>query len=320
MSFAATFNLRPSVSIQGHHTSCWTGWEAIGEQLRIACERVPATRVVMAIECYPSVDETAICDALERLLKPTAILRTETAFKPPEEVERIVAHSLTDDPVFGRVTSLSLNDFLDPHREIAFRMRIEAIDRGLVVVCGAAATLLCEPDVLIYADLPRWEAQGRFRRNAAANLGADNRTAPWQEQYKRGFFVDWRVADTHKRKLYDDWDYVLDSTRSHTPKMAAGQAIRDALRQTAQRPFSLVPYFDPAPWGGHWMQKTLPLDPEMPNYGWCFNCVPEENSLLLDFGTCILELPAIDLVFFQPLELLGPEVYACYGAEFSTLR
>ncbi len=55
---------------------------------------------------------------------------------------------------------------------------------------------------------------------------------------------------------------------------------------------------------------------EHENYGWCFNCVPEENSLLLDFASQVIELPAIDLVFFQSLELLGPAVYDRYGAEF----
>jgi len=32
------------------------------------------------------------------------------------------------------------------------------------------------------------------------------------------------------------------------------------------------------------------------NYGWCFDCVPEENSLILGFGAARLEIPAIDLV------------------------
>ncbi len=54
----------------------------------------------------------------------------------------------------------------------------------------------------------------------------------------------------------------------------------------------------------------------MPNYGWCFDCVPEENSLLLGFGELRLEIPSIDLVFDQPRALLGDAVHARFGDEF----
>ncbi|MDE8698263.1 hypothetical protein PZH42_30435, partial [Bacteroides cellulosilyticus] len=46
-------------------------------------------------------------------------------------------------------------------------------------------------------------------------------------------------------------------------------------------PFRVVPFFDPAPWGGQWMKEVCGLNPEKENYGWCFDCVPEENSLYL---------------------------------------
>jgi mannose-6-phosphate isomerase class I len=54
----------------------------------------------------------------------------------------------------------------------------------------------------------------------------------------------------------------------------------------------------------------------VPNFAWCFDCVPEENSLLLGFGAHRVELPAIDLVFQHPRELLGQAVYDRFGAEF----
>ncbi len=316
MSMAPTFNLRPSVPVRGHHNCCWDGWESIVDQLGVACQRVGASRVILAIECYPGVDEGTICAELETQLRPRAILRSKAAFKPAEDVQRMVAPYLTNDPVFGRLTSLLLDDFLDPGRQAEFQERLSTLANGLVVVCGVGSTLLCRSDVLVYCDLPRREAQLRFRRDLSSNLGVDNRSAPWPEQYKRGYFVDWRVADEYKQRIFKQSDYLLDTTNSQHPKLATGSAVRDALRQTAHRPFSVVPYFDPAPWGGHWMQQTFGLDREAPNFGWCFNCVPEENSLLLDFGGRMLELPAIDLVFFQPLELLGPDVYQRYGAEF----
>ena len=49
---------------------------------------------------------------------------------------------------------------------------------------------------------------------------------------------------------------------------------------------------------------------------WCFDCVPEENSLLLGSARMRVEVPAIDLVFRHPRELLGEAVHARFGAEF----
>ena len=44
--------------------------------------------------------------------------------------------------------------------------------------------------------------------------------------------------------------------------------------------------------------------------------MPEENSLLLGFGATRVEVPALDLVFRHPRELLGEAVHARFGAEF----
>ncbi|HBG3383080.1 TPA: class I mannose-6-phosphate isomerase, partial [Clostridioides difficile] len=57
-------------------------------------------------------------------------------------------------------------------------------------------------------------------------------------------------------------------------------------------------------------------DPTAPNYGWAFDGVPEENSVIFDFAGTELEVPATDVVFFQPDALLGPRVHARFGAEF----
>ena len=51
-------------------------------------------------------------------------------------------------------------------------------------------------------------------------------------------------------------------------------------------------------------------------YAWSFDGVPEENSILLDFGGCIVETPALNLVYTHPRELLGDRVHARFGKEF----
>ncbi|MCQ2511251.1 MAG: class I mannose-6-phosphate isomerase, partial [Lachnospiraceae bacterium] len=92
--------------------------------------------------------------------------------------------------------------------------------------------------------------------------------------------------------------------------------VRAGLKQLTGQPFRTVPYFDPGVWGGQWMKKVCGLDPEKPNYAWSFDGVPEENSLYLDLGNAYMEFPAMDLVLYQPVSLLGKKVYSRFGAEF----
>jgi mannose-6-phosphate isomerase class I len=134
--------------------------------------------------------------------------------------------------------------------------------------------------------------------------------------YKQGFFVDWRVLDRWKKKLMHKWDYLLDTNDRNNPKMVSGEDVRAGLEACLTRPFSLVPFFDPGPWGGQWMKEKFNLDPSQQNFAWCFNCVPEENSLLLKFGDTIVEIPAINLVFYNPSKLLGEAVHGRFGDEF----
>lgn len=91
---------------------------------------------------------------------------------------------------------------------------------------------------------------------------------------------------------------------------------RDALSKAAAQPFRMVPYFDPGVWGGDWMKTHFDLPDNGSNYAWSFDGVPEENSLLLDFGSCVVETPALNLVYSHPRELLGDRVHARFGKEF----
>jgi mannose-6-phosphate isomerase class I len=263
------------------------------------------------------VDEPAVVAALASRLPSATIFAASDALLPPERIEALAAPFLGgDDPVFGYLCNLTLPRFYDDGKLARMRSGVEGAGRRMVLVVGCGASLVAEPDILVYADLARWEAQLRFRRKESGNLGADNRSAAASLKYKRAFFVDWRVADRWKRPLIARADYFLDTHAPNEPKMAAGDDVRRGLRHAVTRPFRVVPLFDPAPWGGQWMKEVCDLDRSAPNFGWCFDCVPEENSLMLRVGATDIELPSIDLVFDQPRRLLGEAVHARFGDEF----
>jgi mannose-6-phosphate isomerase class I len=307
----------PSIPVPGGDGACVQGWEAIAERLRRAVAGRNRERVVLTVECYTGVDEAQVLGELKARLAPALAVQARDAMLLPEEIDALVSPFLGDgDPVFGFLSGLELPRFFDPGRLACCRQAVERVKKGVVLVVGCGAQLVAQGDLLVYADLARWEAQNRYRRNEAGNLGVENRSLSAGLQYKRAFFVDWRVCDRWKRPLIARWDFVLDTNDPRDPKLAEGEAVRRGLREAIRRPFRLVPFFDPAPWGGQWMKQVCGLDRGVKNYGWCFDCVPEENSLLLGFGKLRLEIPSIDLVFDQPRALLGEKVHARFGDEF----
>ena len=310
------YDQHPVVEVPDGEGRCVAGWDAVCTKLNeTVCER-DAARTVLTIECYTGVHEEEVYEALETL-HPALVIRSSDAFLSEAEIEcKVAPFNGGDDPIFGWITNLRMADFMDQEKVDKLAAEIEQVQEGLVVVLGNGASLIHPGDILVYADLARWEAQLRMRRNEISNLGVENKELKWSLQYKRAYFTDWRICDKLKRGLMGRWDFVLDTTRPGEPRLAEGDAVRAGLRETSQRPFRVVPFFDPAPWGGQWMKKVCDLDPEPDNYGWCFDCVPEENSLLLKFGDTIMELPSVDVVFREPHNLLGEKVHARFGDEF----
>ena len=307
----------PFVAVPDAADACVTGWTDIAARLQKAIVQRCTKKTIVVVECYPGVDELAALHELRTQLKPVLAIRAAEALHSPEKIDALVAPFLGgDDPVFGFLSSLSLVQFFDADPLWRLRKMIEETKGGVVLIVGCGASLIAWGHILVYADLARWEAQMRFRRNETSNLGVENKTLAASLQYKRAFFVDWRVADRWKRPLISRWDFVLDTNNPLEPKLAEGEPVRRGLREAAKRPFRVVPLFDPAPWGGQWMKEFCDLDRSAKNYGWCFDCVPEENSLLLGFGDTRIEIPSINLVFHQPRALLGDAVHGRFGDEF----
>ena len=122
---------------------------------------------------------------------------------------------------------------------------------------------------------------------------------------KRGYFIEWRIADRHKEELYDRIDWYLDSDVPNEPNMVCGEGLRTGLRKITGQPFRMVPYFDPGVWGGQWMKEACGLDPKEKNYAWSFDGVPEENSVYFRFGDVRVASPTMNLTKYMPREFLG---------------
>lgn len=299
----------PETRVVGHDGDAWEGGKAVAAKL---AELSGLRDHTLVVECYPGVSDEVL-ELVRGAFEPDAVILSDDVFYDGDELTERMRPHLTDDRVRGVMYYGRLEDFVDPAALEVARVSVPA--RGRTLVYGVGAGLLAEGDTFVYCDLARWGIELRYRAGLP-NFRAHNEGEDSLRKIKRGYFVEWRVADKRKMEVFGRVDLFLDSNVKGNPKLATGDAVRDGLVQVASGPFRLVPYFDPGVWGGQWMKEVCGLDPAADNYAWSFDGVPEENSLYLRFGDVRIEVPAQDLVLWHPVELLGMPVYCRFGAEF----
>lgn len=309
----SNYDKQPTTLVEGN---IWQGWDAIRQEINNrSTVAAGKTRCVIVVECYQGVHHEELWSELKALNVDHAF-NTSAIFKTVDEVKQMTYPYITDDRLFGFRANFSMADFLDAQKLQNLRNELAGLS-GVVLVYGhGAAVVAPDADLLIYADMPRWEIQMRSRKHEVCGLGVDNYAEAPSYHYKRGYFVDWNVCDKLKKQLLPVAALWLDTTLAGQPKMITGDTLRKGLEKTAHQPFRVVPFFDPAPWGGHWMKDVCDLDRSVDNYGWCFDCVPEENSLYFKAQDVLFEMPSNNLVFFKTRDLLGGPVEARFGQDF----
>lgn len=349
-----TYNLRPSIDVRSAGTAC-SGYGEIARRLRQACtvpegegDRTSVQPCVLVFECYPGTDYRELRDRLFEQLDPAALICVDDYAWDIDRVQERIKDTVTDDRIFGVMSHYRVEDFYDEADIARARQAVadacmratgagapaadataqtvgasaqaehapaQAAPASPVIVYGVGASLVAPEGLLVYCDLTRWEITLRLRAGMR-NWKTDNASEDPLRKIKRGYFFEWRIADRLKRRLHERIDFLMETNVPGCPTMVDGDAYRAGLARAARRPFRLVPYFDESVWGGQWMKERFGLDPSKRNYGWSFDGVPEENSIILAFEGAEVEVPAINMVLTQPDELLGPKVRARYGAEF----
>lgn len=305
------YDKNPAIKINGFHGQAWQGYEAVLEELK---KRINKNTVIV-IDYYHGTRENELLENLITPLHPELVIRSEDAKLPESILSEFLYHNISDDRVFGSLSTHTLEEFFDRERLKELRCEVECA-KGLTIVYGVGASLITHGDILIYGDLSRWEIQLRYRSGELDNWGVGNFDEDILRKYKRGYFVEWRVLDRHKMKVLDIVDYFLDTNAEQDPKMMTRAALEESLNQFAKRPFRLVPYFDEGIWGGRWMEEVCGLQRKEHNYAWCFDGVPEENAIRCIIDGVTVEMPAMNLVKRKAKELLGAKVYSRFGAEF----
>lgn len=308
LKFKSHYNKFPRVQIKSSTDELFKGNDAIfGEWNKTPFD-------LLVIECYPGVDYERLKLDLLQKFDAEIIHVDDYALSEKAKLDRVRYH-LTDDRVFGRMSQFVIEDFYEKDQVQRLKERVQQANKP-VIVFGFGASAFFDGSINVYMDMARWEIKTRFRSKTLTNWRMTDYDQDGLRKEKHGYFIDWRVADRLKQKQLKFMDYYIDANDSTNLKMVFASAIFEAIEQTVNQPFSMVPYFDKGVWGGQWMKEICNLNEDEVNYAWCFNGVMEEQSMYFAFGDDVIESPAINLVLFKPVELLGERVYARFGKEF----
>lgn len=299
----------PMIQISSVDEKIRIGYEALRNELAVLL----MTQDVIAIETYPGTNKERLIKELSSVFDE--VYDTDQANLSGEELNALLASDLTEDRVFGHITHKTIKDLRHPERAAKLQADFDG-STGKRLLIGLGSSLYYNDALIWLTSVSRWEIQLRFRRGESDNYNAGNFKEDPLRMFKRGYFVDWRIADRHKISIWDRVAYILDDDLVGVPKLLSKQAVDLALRETSSKPFSMVPYFDPGVWGGQWMKEHCNLPQDKPNYAWSFNGVPEENAICFKIDDETFTLQAMDAVLFESKNLMGAKTVARFGREY----
>ena len=288
------------------------GWDGISQ---VIDENIVKGKRVFVMDLYPGVEESQVKEKIERMYGNAEVIGVSEALYSYERLDDIFRDYITKDRVFGYMTGKSINHCFDEEKLFGLKERVEKSGK-IVFVIGTGASLVTKGDVIFYFDINRWEIQLRYRKGLS-NWLSDNPDAPILTKYKRGFFIEWRIADKHKDSLWNEIDYMVDSNLEEKPKAIKMKDFRSAFKEASNKPFRMEPYFDPGVWGGQWMRSVCSLPDGPDNYAWAFDGVPEENSINFPLSNGeTISFPMMDMILLESDALLGKKNVARFGREF----
>ena len=73
LNFSSRYNPTPVIPIDEAGHEAWSGWEAIGQEVK----RAFVGKRILVVDTYPGVDDTEVLRAIEESVRPTYIITME---------------------------------------------------------------------------------------------------------------------------------------------------------------------------------------------------------------------------------------------------
>ena len=303
-------NKKPFIEVASSENECWQGWAEIGDILLEHLKRIQTNRIVITIESNLGTYLETNLRSIKEKLNPNVTCRAIDIYKDEKEIYKITKKDLDVQKVIPNVVS-DIEEYFDPQKLEALRSNINFIEQGVILIHGIGASKIWEPDILIYSDISRWEQLQRFRRSEITNIGVNNVHLPFDVKKKWNYFIDLKICHKIKKEVIQTCDYFLETNDWKKPKLATGEIIRNGYETIYTQPFFNAPFFDPELWEKPTRQQGKN------EFKWIFNCNLDENNILFKLGKHLFESPAVNLLYFNPIKLLGADIFKKHGLELT---
>ncbi len=132
---ASNYDKQPFIKVPGGDHACDVGFDQIEQRLRNALNRLDGQRKVLAIECYTGIYYDDLLDQFKSGFGEALFFDTRKVFNSHESIMAMTEEFITDDPVFGVMNGLEMEDFFGSDKVEEARNEIENTS-GLVVIFG----------------------------------------------------------------------------------------------------------------------------------------------------------------------------------------
>ena len=243
-------------------------------------------------------------------------------FLPKAELDELARpFEKPEDPNFGCVYSGLIEELTDPIKVRAAAARWEKLraqrnERAVLICHGTGAALAPWRhlfDRVAFFDVTREQIVIRGERNELLALGED---AVARQPFKRLYYFEYPLLNRHKKQVLRMMDWYVDNSREDDPKLVPADIYHALITEMVARPLCFKVFYMPGMFGGTEFSTRFNV-PGLPNNSWDYEISVGDNHLLVDPGDGrILELPFYNLIYEQPLRLLGSYSNATYPDHF----
>ncbi len=309
-NWVPNFNVRPVFPIKD--TCSWKGNDAIVCALKDRIAKEGKEKLVVTFDYMYGFDESVLLEKVIKQLGAATLIDTNEAKYPEPVIQEKFGKYITEDRIMGVYIPDQVDAFFDPAAVEKQRRAIRDA-KGLVVVYGVAAEVVCGGDVLVYCNVTEKTIGDRMRRKGLGNWGADNGGDEFLKRQKRNNFVEKRVLYWHRTVILPVIDYMMDCNDEEALVMVDRETFDKGVNSMAHRPYQSCPRWTESIWGGDWAQKVLGADPSLPNVGWATPGSAESLPIILNFGGNDFMLEGMDLIFYLPKKIIGARQLSWHG-------
>ncbi|WP_249028777.1 class I mannose-6-phosphate isomerase [Tannockella kyphosi] len=303
------FELHPVLPVPG--TVSWTGYDEIRDVIKSKIDE-KAGKCVLVIDYYYDIDNAKIISEVIEKLNPDHVICSDSVLISEEKFqEKIYRPYITDDRINGVFALGHVDEYFDEAKVEATKAEIEGFD-GLTVVYGVGAAVITKGDIFVYNNITIQRVKSGYF-GELTNWAMDNPDEDPLTKEKTFNFVESILLDRHKRRSFEDMDFVIDGDDIEKPLMTSGEDYRQTLRTFASTPFKLDTFFNRGIWGGHWCQDVLGGGLENDNSAWGMHGWTNHQSALAKIGDNEFRVVGRDIYHYQPIEFLGNQNFFWFG-------